>query len=584
MGKFEDEIRKKLAEGEFNFNPDHWNQIENKLSESPSPTPFEDKIKDTFSNAEVTIPLGSWDNFSKNVNSLDQFEKELKNKINNSEVTSSQPNWSEFSKKLSESNLSKFERGIKFTLEKGKIEFNPKHWSQFEKILNANRRKKIIWRAAAAILLLLGSGIGILSIDKKDSGLVKETNTPKSNISLENKNDSSLSKFENGNQSDEQIEESNHSSNELIGIEFSTNKIANSKKEENFKTTDFKKKKENLNNVSFEESTTPELNKITLAFNKIELCSPIELITKQINDKKSNAIERTIHPAASLWLNFWENAAVTGLYDKNNISLNYYNDWEFVDKNWDKQGELNFVQPLIYSGGYERRINKNWSLGGYYTYQLKKNWNNRETSIYASYSKKFFKDFDFRFGLGSSFKSQNLAVSKLTLREKASFDDYIFTTELGNLKSKTEYSSYQHTGAFLNHPYFFVGYSAMNIATQNYSNKNNIALLKQTFIGGIHSPEFINIKASGLFKYEKELFNYYTPSIGITYNERLFATFEYEKLSSKKLSIGYEHNKKIRAFFSINSKDLTDLQKNQLNLDNFTERQGHIAATVNYRF
>ena len=108
-----------------------------------------------------------------------------------------------------------------------------------------------------------------------------------------------------------------------------------------------------------------------------------------------------------------------------------------------------------------------------------------------------------------TYRNHNLAVNKLTLREKALNSDYIFTTELGSLKSKTERSSVYHLGGFANHKNFFIGYTAFNVESTNISDNENITLLKHCLVGGIHSPEYKKVKASALLRYEQELFKSY---------------------------------------------------------------------------
>ncbi len=107
MGKFEDEIKKKLQEGQVDYNPSHWDQLSSILPAGPALSSFEQKIQDTLANGESSS-TPNWDDFSNNLNSLDPFEKSLKEKLNSRESDVPSNSWEEFSDKLADSNLSNF--------------------------------------------------------------------------------------------------------------------------------------------------------------------------------------------------------------------------------------------------------------------------------------------------------------------------------------------------------------------------------------------------------------------------------------------------------------------------------------------
>ena len=309
-----------------------------------------------------------------------------------------------------------------------------------------------------------------------------------------------------------------------------------------------------------------------------------EIINQAKSNQENTEITKQNNRGAILWLKFWDNPALTGFYGKNAFSGFVINEWEFIDENRDNKGEFNFVQPIFRTGSYERRLNKYWSIGGFFNYELKKNWNIRRYFTSISYSKQIFKGYHFRFGTGATFVSQNLAVNKLTLREKAINSNYVYTTELGSLKSKEEYSLSHHIGSFLDHKNFFLGYTVFNIASNNFTNENNIILVKHRLVGGIHTPEYKKIKLSGVIRYEQELFTSLSPSIGISYKNKIFATCEYEDLSGKKITLGYLIKNSVKVQLNYNIKSPEDYRDKDLNLDNFTERNGYLSGGVNYIF
>lgn len=611
MGKFDDEIRKKLQEGEMEFNPSHWDQMSKSLSDQPPLSQFEEKIKDTLSQGSAAVPPNSWNDFSNNFNSLDSFEKGLKEKLDNGSSDIPQNSWENFSEKLADSNLSPFEKGVKTTLNNGKAKYNHKHWKALERQLHGFNTKKFMFRAAASLLLLFSIGYGVNHVLKSDSN--KESNfkptfkqkansqfnSSQKNSALNLNNESGTHKnvpnsFINNIQDSKVNDSKSLNVNNSKDNDSPANYIHDKpspKKVNHTPNADKTVRKGNYptnSNVVEHQKAVEKLeggNNDIFAINKrVELCSPIELITGKVFEKEKPVFEKHIHPGASLWLNFWDNPAITGIYGKNNISAFYHNDWEFVDNDKDLVGEFDFIQPIVYLGAYERRINKHVSIGGYYKYLLKKNWNNREINLSGSYSKKLLNDFDVKVGVSATLHNQNLAVNRLTLREKALNDDYIFTTELGSLKSRQEYHITYHAGAFVNHPNFFVGYTGFNISSQTITNEEEVFILKHSLIGGIHSPILYKFQASALLKYEQDLFKTYSPSIGITYNDGLFVAYEFEDQIRDRVSVGYNYKNKIKAQMSFACRRLDELQKEQLNLDNFTERQGYINAGINWSF
>ena len=167
MGKFGDKIKERLNEGEIEFSDSSWEKMDKKLSESSSQTPFEQKIQGTFSEGTVIMPDGSWNNFNENSNLLNNFEKNLSEKLNSGKYKSNENNWDDFSEKYTNSRLTSFEKTIKNALNSRKLGTNNIHWKAFEKILHVNRVKKIFWRSAAAVLLLITAGFGINQFSKK---------------------------------------------------------------------------------------------------------------------------------------------------------------------------------------------------------------------------------------------------------------------------------------------------------------------------------------------------------------------------------------------------------------------------------
>ncbi len=578
MGKFEDEIKKKLEEGSIDYSPSDWNQMHQKLSEKSSYSEFEKKMKDTLSSGTIPLTEGSWDSFNERINLLNEFEKTLSDKLNSGKENLNPAHWEDFSEKLSTNNLTTFEKAVKTSINSGSVAYNHDHWKALKKKLKRNQTQKILWRSAAALLLLITTGIGInmfsndeqktqreFSQSNKTETFKNEFSPTKENIIL---NDNQLNINSISPISDISRDE-NHSVNTVNSSFGNDLPSFDSTTENNLKQKNIEKL------TSLPSFSVVSKNPMNLAF---------EMLRHQHTKKENSKVIYTIHPGATLWLNFWDNPSLTGLYGKNNLSGFYFNDWEFSDENRDLSGELNFVQPLVRIGAYERRLNNDWAIGGYFNYQLKKNWNIREYAATVSYTKQLLEDYNFRFGAGATFRSQNLAVNELTLREKAINSNYIFTTEMGSIKSREEYQSAYHLGGFINHKNFFLGYTIFNFGFNHLTNDNDVTLTRHNLIGGIHSPEIKKFKASGLMKFEKELFTNYSPAVGLTYNDRIFAMYEYENLSGNRLSIGYQMSNGFKAQFNYNINNIENYKVHELNLDNFTERKGYVSAGINYIF
>jgi hypothetical protein len=585
VGDFEDEIRKKFEEGNLNYDPSKWEEMSQNLSSNPSYSQFENDINEKLNEGSIETPSNAWDNFNDKFNSKSKFEEQIKKKLNNDSVEYNSENWEKLAEKLEYQKLNSFERILKSKLSKSKIKYNPAHWSALEKSLIKSSNIKFLGRAAVVIGFLL-AGFGINSFSdignektEKRKNLVNLKSSQKKYVLDTNR----FSEINNSKSVTRDFTSANNP-DEKSYKPLSLGEMFNVSKREN--ETIFSDLKPNRNLVT----TKQELNQSNNGFIVLEnmplqeYCASIELLFKKSPVIRKSILNYQIHPGATIWLNFWDNSAITGLYAKNYISIFYDSDWEFIDANKNQLGELSFLQPLTYRAAFERQLNKNFSLGTFYRYELLKNWNNRKANISISYSKSIRNKLDFKVGLSGSLNSNNLAVNRLTLREKSLNSDYIFSTDLGNLKSRQQQNAVLDLGCFINHKKFFIGYNQNNIASYNVGVEDEVTLKKHTLMTGIHTPKFKGIQTSLLFKYERELFNSFSPSIGATYENRVFAALEYEDLSNKKISIGYQHKRRFKLQFTYSIRDLTQYKNENLNINNFSERQGNLSGGINYIF
>ena len=582
MGNFEDEIRKKLQEGNLDYNSSSWEKIRENLSSNPPYSPFESEINEKLNGGNIDTPTNAWDEFNDKFNSKSNFERKIKEKLTNDSIKYNNKNWDKLAEKIEYRKLNSYERILKSKLSNVNLKYNPAHWSALEKSIIRTSNLKYVWRGIAALILIFaGFGIKSFSDIKNDKNTVSSQTLRNSSLKeLKYPSEGNNFKIIYGNYTT-----TNNSVKDLRKTSLFESKkesVHLTKNDSSFRTNEkFFNSKKSVHKVVINQESN--IGFIVLGNYPLqEYCSSIELFFEKYTSNRKSILSYQIHPGATLWLNFWDNSALTGLYAKSYSSVFHESDWEFIDANKDQLGELKFLQPLNYRAAFEKRLNRYFSLGAYYQYELLKNWNNREGNISISYSKKIKNKFDFKVGLSGSFNSDNLAVNRLTLRERSLNSDYIFSTDLNGLKSKQQQSANLNIGLFLSNKKFYLGYNQNNIASYTSGRENQVTLKKHVFITGVHAPEFKKIRTSILFKYEQELFNSYSPAIGLTYDNRVFTALEYEALSNKKLSIGYQHKRKIKFQLTYSLRDLTQFQNK--NMDDFEERKGNLSGGINFAF
>lgn len=606
MGKFEDEIKKKLESGDFTPDTGLWDKLSSKLNEQPPASDFEKKIKETFESGEIPMSSNSWENFEQNSPSNNFYEKRIKNKFEEGNYEYQPEHWEAQQSQLHYSNLSKFEKAIHKGLSSNKIKYNPNHWKAMEKMLNHSSKKWLYRTGAAAVILFLIGGLASNLFNKDDRNITGATTT---NITSPNKqplthhqnlnnasaldfNKKSIGKkvnkiipfkkystadgFTNRNGNFNKFDNSSTVLKSVNNGPIGSASVNNNISENSLVTP------KNLEVVQQREQSNFNQNIIGIHPKQIEFCTNLDLEIDFNKPAPKRKQPHDLNHGSTILLNFWDNPAVTGMYGKHHISSVYKNGWERV-KNDEGYVENNLNQPVNSIVGYEHQFkNKPYSIGGYFHYNLNNNWNIRKYNLSASYNKALPYKHNIRIGAAAEFESNNLAVNKLTLREKAINSDFIFTTDLGKLKSKTQYFINYNIGAFLNHKNYFISYTLEDVSKMQIENENDELITEQEFIFGLHFNPIKSLTLSPMFKYNKDLFVQYSPSLAFTFNKNIFGLFEYQNLTNYNSSLGYCWNNKLKLRASFSLKQLTDLQKSQLNLNNFNERNGFIEFGVNY--
>jgi hypothetical protein len=609
MAKFEDEIKRKLNEGEVNFNPDHWAQLNEKLDAQNQYTPFEKKAKDILDGGVAGIP--AWDDMNDRLNhaSPSEFEKTSKEILNSGNTAFSGEAWEDMRDELSNQDLTEFERTAKTMLKDQEVPYNPEHWADMEARLNNKKKRPIGWWTwggiAAAVMVGALAISGVFSSEEQPHGYTKDSHkktdqhpqTPKMqqdeaafNAPLNAEHVANIENDEpNTTTSSFDAENTNGvRNNRSAGMSrgLTQNKVNSPLVNDNSNTAQVDTDKE----TELQEAIAEETKKIealkrlgidAIDLKYAELGIGLDKV-KLFNPIVKKPVRPQLHAAATLWLNFWTNPAVTGFYGKNQFSNCFKVDYETVQSDNSEYGKLEFVQPIQNIFGYERQLGKSgFSVGGYYSYTLKKNWNYNDMNITASYKKQILPQTYLRLGAAATLKHEQLDVKRLNLREKALYSDYIFTGELGDFRARSEHFISYDLGGFIDHPYFFAGYTAENVHQTFITKGEEEYMTKHLAMGGVHFPILNHLKLSAMLKYEKGLTDTYSPSLGLTLKNKYYAVAEYNKMNRCDLTLGYNYNQKLRVHGTFAIKDLPEYE-HQLNLDRFEEREGYMSVGIYY--
>ncbi len=588
MGKFEDDIKRKLNEGEMKMDPNHWAQLNDKLDAQNQYTPFERKVKDIFNDSVAAGSASSWDDMNDRLDHSNpsDFNKKAKEILTDQNVPYSGVAWENMRDQLSDQDLTSFEAGIKNKFKNNEIEYNSAHWDDMNKRLNSKKKKPVawwLWGSAAAAFIIGGIGVGYFNNKEPQDNLSKnniesievqkpifeinpnntaletvETQLPIQKINENNNSSNNASDF---------IPENRNNNGSIINNQISNPPIQ--KTPELIPPVVNKKRKGFYGIVALKRKTNA-------------LFLNLERITKLpfFQNKK----RPQLHAAATLWLNFWDNPSITGFYGKQHVSNQFTNAFETIKSDKSDFGKIDFIQPLQNIAGYEHRFGKSgFAIGAYHKYLLKKNWNYNDISVSTSYNTNIASQLNVRIGASAIFHREQLAVNRLTLRERALYGDYIFSSDLDEFQARTEeYISY-NVGGFINHPNFFLGYTAENVH-QTFTNKTEEEFTTKHFaIAGAHVTILNHLKASAMLKFEKKLINTYSPSVGLTFKNKYVLVGEYNKLSRYDLSLGYNWNQRLRVLGTFGIKQIDD-EDYQLNLDHYQERKGYVSIGAYYTF
>lgn len=585
MSRFEDEIKKKLQDNNWDTEPTGWKAMQQKLDAQPPLSDFEQAINDKIESENIEYNEAHWEDFTNKHNNLNSFEKALAEKISSGTASNGGANWSAMQNALNNARLTPFEKAFKRVLSLSKVAYNPTNWTAIENSLNAAKNRKIFYKAAASVLLLLGIGFGMseyvqpqnkkissfLYLDSLDSKALPSTESTKKISDKATKNVNSIgSDYLNEKDENKLKELTIPAKTAIIKTGLSTNEsIDRNSVQINKKETGYQ---DNSNKWQI-----IQLNKLAP-----ELCSPLEFLPEKVKPISPSNQKATIHPAATVWFNMWDNPVYTGYFGKQYASLNYENNWSWSDQDGNLQGAFNLNQPLSSIAAYEHRVNKTISLGGFVQYTLNNNWNHRTINLSASYSKEILKGFNFRAGANATLNNNNIAVNRLTLREQALNSNFIFTTELGSIKAEQSYDINYDIGALLENQWFYISYLGENIATRDLTGHQEYLKAHQLQFA-VHAPVISKFKSSAMLQYKKELFNQYSPAIGVTYNDNLFVFAEYSNLNSSTLTMGYLYKNKLRiqGTFNLNQPN-ESAQIQQTRLNQFIERKGFINFRLNY--
>ncbi len=316
----------------------------------------------------------------------------------------------------------------------------------------------------------------------------------------------------------------------------------------------------------------------SMAKQQVQMSVP-ELV-KQTEKLSTSITERSkplMHAGLLPWLNFWENAAFTGMNGKHQASLYASQNWKRYRRDG-KEVQFEWNQPLMMLGGYEHAFQKSgFAVGSYFSNQWQNNWVRSELNLSGAYEK-IIGGTTMRLGAGISFQRNKLLPDGLTLREQVSDSPQLIRERrLKDEKVSSETFLSGKTGLMITNKYLIFSYNLINPAIIRFNYKNLTDILHEGMLVGTGSLGN-GIRMSGMLKAHNHEELDFTPGISISKDQSWFALTEYEDLYRFVFTLGYEFSH-FRAYASYGH--VTDRELESSISDLFSQT-GHVAAGITY--
>jgi len=550
------------------YSPEHWKAMHLKLDLDGN---FESKIRAKFSEgAEAVGPAVGWEDMLS---------------------------------KLSVADAGDFETGLKEKLNEEEVDYNEEHWKEIEKILDKDRKPVLWAFLVSGVLLLGAAGIwGIArnesveasNFNNNVNSTIEHANNGRANVGgdKDQKVNSVVTIVGDGseialepNSGKMSIQNSKHhinvpqtnSNNDGFPTQAERDYVAKyrleAEKNKNRKTAGSLGSKDDkgrrnmgggsagvgsdrtqsesgesslsytINNTGSKESTKEEdelLIMDDLGEENVAMSLPdLAYQFTEVQYEKVKTKESVLHVGLLPWLNFWDNAAATGLSGKNQVSSLFTQDWT-IYRRYGKQVGFEFNQPLKVLGGYEYKSpTSGFAIGTYISNQWQNNWVCSSVNVSGSYEKKFDKTI-LRVGAGMSYKRNQLFTEGLTLRDQVSQSTSNYSeTALDELKVPAETYISSNVGLLVASKYLMFSYNVGNplLVRFNYKNEQTVS-----HTGIMSGTAYLrkDIKVSGMAKFAVAGGTSFTPALSVSKNDSWFLITEFQDLSRCVYTFGYQ--------------------------------------------
>lgn len=607
MGMFEDNIRKKFDEAEVPLGSGSWDAFEHKLDGAQmSDLIFTQKVVNALEFSLVPYSPEHWKAMHEQLD-LDKegnFDSKIRSKFSEgAELVGPAVGWEDMLSKLDVVGADGFESTVKEKLDEAEVEYQKEHWKAMERMLDKDRRPAF-WAIFTVGLVLTGA-LAFWGVPSDDSvGLTNEKKTVKNKVEFDIKSNDEVNKA--GIQEeliakesvDGKVDESklitvqsDHEQTEgrdgkLSEREFVTRKRRLAR-EERIKAqyVAFSKRlnkkdggtigggargqlgggiaggvndrshgvSNGVNVANFNSgsnsSEDDQINMPEMIEEGVALSEPyLDYQYTEVQLKKVSTKPSMLHVGLLPWLNFWDNAAATGLSGKHQFSLFSSEDWK-IYRRYGKQVGFEFNQPFQMLAGYEYRSDRTGNaVGTYVSNTWHNNWICTSANISGSTEKNLGNSV-LRIGVGMAYKRNQLVTEGLTLRDQVSQTASNFNeTALDELKVPAEIYISSSAGLMLINKHFMFAYNIGNpiLLRVNYNNEKKI-----THTGIASGTLSLNngVKLSGLVKISVQEDTEFTPALSFSKNDKFFLLSEYENLNRFVNTLGYQFPK-LRAYVS----------------------------------
>ncbi|MFM7024273.1 MAG: type IX secretion system membrane protein PorP/SprF [Flavobacteriales bacterium] len=613
MADFNDDIKNIFDGADIPFNPEHWEQMKERLNQSPASSPFEEKAKDIFESAAVTPPAGAWEQFEQKLNEAQStpFEKSIQDKFADAEVTYNESHWESISNKINSS--SGFDKKVRDIFNAAETPYNAKHWEQMEAMLDASGKKPAFfnWKyaAASAAMLLMGWLAYAALSDNKENSTAENSGVSDAKQNVAKNEQQQNTSYNNTTELSASAENTTTSSKEALvepSVKSKESNIAHSKKKN--------RKNKNSANASVQHSYNEEgtalgevvavnnnnssenstlnvashtgkiaLRELTIV-NKdfvFEAAQGVDtLATTTVDADWSGQIFKYATLPSSLpssvLANIWEQPAIAGIDQKTAVKFMYNSPWEnrIIDRS-NNAKEFHLLEPahMFLSADAAPFRNKNIGVGGYYQRIHNNDWQSDNINLSLSYTHAINKFTQVRGGIGATYCNNALNTNNLNFWENTDNGAMLVAND-ESVNNPERYINYK-AGVWLNHPLVFAGVTLDNLFQVTLTKKPDLQL-GSSAIAGVNIPFTKKFTTTIYGKRISSLKALYTGGLIFSYNNQWFTGASFENSNYAAITMGCNIKDQLRLHLSWG----ISADKESLYIDE--SNRGFITAGVRY--